>query len=558
VSDTDSQIGTDRLLPLLLVALVPLLACFPPETRGEALVGCSLLIGLAALRSLRGNSATLFAGACSVLAFGLFSALLGQSLPFALWPLSMALLALAVALAARRVAADPRVVEWVSWALLLSGTLVALHAVYQKIWGFDSLLQLVESDPLYPDRAAVITRLGRGRAFAAFATPAALGGYLAMTLPVAIAVAFRVSGLRRLAVGVSCLLQAGALFASASATATVALLAAVTLASLRVRGVRRLLIPVGVALTVLLVAVIWVRGERLIDVADREGPLYQRAGNIRVAAEIARDNPWLGAGPGSYSEQYPHYRGPGDNESRHAHNIVAELIADWGLPVGLALSLLFLSIFTLPLWRHSSDGIRLALAVGLAAFGVQNLADFGAFMPSLLWSAALIAGLLAVPPEVHRRRAGPMSLVYAAALLLALVIAVGSGRAMELRREARAEALNGAFDEAIVLSARGVRWAPWSADAAAQLAAIEFDAAVGAGEETEDLRSLMDRAGALAPERASVRALRARWRMAVEDHHGGLADLRQACRFYPREERYCAAAEEWGARLAGSNEAGGP
>jgi hypothetical protein len=150
-----------------------------------------------------------------------------------------------------------------------------------------------------------------------------------------------------------------------------------------------------------------------------------------------------------------------------------------------------------------------------------------------------------------------MSLVYAAVLMVALVIAVGSGRATELRREARAQAISGAFDEAILLSTKSVRWAPWSADAAAQLAGIEFDAGLGAGEAAEDLRSLMNRAVALAPERASVRALRARWRMAHDDHHGGWADLRQACRLYPREERYCRAAEEWSGRLAGSTEASG-
>lgn len=554
MSDTHSEHGTDRLLPLLLVALVPLLAFFPPETRGEALAGCGLLIGLAGLRGMRGNSATLFTTVFAIVSFGLCSATIRQSLSFALWPLAMGMLALAIGLAARRSARDSRLLTWVTWALILSGASVSLHAIYQSFWGFEALLRLVDGDPHYPDRAAVLTRLGRGRAFAAFATPAALGGYLAMTLPVSVGVAIRSKGVARLGAGSLCLLQAAALLASASATATAALIGALAVALWRIRAVGRLLLPAGLVLCLLLAGVVWLRGERLIDATDRQGPIHQRAGNVRVAAEIARDHPWLGAGVGGYAETYPRYRVAGDNESRRAHNLIAELVAEWGIPVGLALSGLFFAIFVGPLWRCDSDALRLPLAVGLAAFALQNLADFGAFMPSLLWTAALLAGVLARPVGAERRAPAPTTFVSACALIAAMLVAIGSGLALELRRDARAEAFAGRLDVAMQLAERGVRRAPWNADGVALLAGLEVDAAVGEVPSDDRVATRLDAAIALAPNRASLRALRARWRIERDDHHGAWADLECACRLYPREERYCLAAREWRERLIGGTE----
>ncbi|NIR60112.1 MAG: hypothetical protein GWO02_11650, partial [Gammaproteobacteria bacterium] len=66
-----------------------------------------------------------------------------------------------------------------------------------------------------------------GRAFANFSTPAALGGFLALVLPVTLERAVASAGRRRVLWAAAVVAQLVALFASASLTATAALIGAV-------------------------------------------------------------------------------------------------------------------------------------------------------------------------------------------------------------------------------------------------------------------------------------------------------------------------------------------
>ena len=59
-----------------------------------------------------------------------------------------------------------------------------------------------------------------------------------------------------------------------------------------------------------------------------------RAESARAAFEIARDHPLAGVGPGGFAEAFPQYRRAGDDESRHAFNLPAELAAEWAFLPG--------------------------------------------------------------------------------------------------------------------------------------------------------------------------------------------------------------------------------
>ena len=99
----------------------------------------------------------------------------------------------------------------------------------------------------------------------------------------------------------------------------------------------------------------------------------------------------LGVGPGAFAEVYPSVLRPGGNEVRHAHDLPLELTAELGIPLGLLATAAFGLAFLGPLLRRTRPGgWRLGVAVGLAAFAIQNLGDFTAFFPSLLWLAALL------------------------------------------------------------------------------------------------------------------------------------------------------------------------
>jgi tetratricopeptide (TPR) repeat protein len=187
--------------------------------------------------------------------------------------------------------------------------------------------------------------------------------------------------------------------------------------------------------------------------------------------------------------------------------------------------------------------------VGLAAFAVQNAADFTAFFPSLLWLAALLRGTLVAerePAPGWGRTLGRLA-VSAAALVVA-----AAGLSADARRAAAELLATGRLEEGARVAARAAALAPWDADAHLLAGASRFRAGDpgGALEETE-------RALSLAPVRPAAHAQRARIRTALGDLPGAYADLRRAADLYPAQAAYSREAEAAGRRLARAYGGGG-
>ena len=535
---------------LVVLSLLPVLALFPPETRGESMAGCATLIAVLALIGWRRSGASLSGQATLLVIAAVALPLTWVALApaAAVEPLAVGLLAGAAGLGVAGADLGHRHRRLVATVLAVVAVWVAVHALYQWAWGLDRLADVVHNDPAFPDREAILVRLGRGRPFASFATPAALGGFLILALPVTVALAWAARGTARVAWVAAAACQVGALLAAASATATAALFGSVLLAAWAWSGARRTLAVVGLASIILLGTVVLLRGERLTDLSDREGPWRLRAGNFRAAWSMVSDRPWTGVGPGGFSEAYPSYRRAGDNETRHAHNLPLELAAETGWPVGTALSLLFFGLFLHPLWRErGGTAWQRGLALGLAAFALQNLADFSAFMPSLLWTAAVLRGALTRPDTVDRAVAAPSRLLTASSLtivLLAASLAGLSGLSSNARIAARSAAFAAEPARALELASQAAGLAPWDADASLLLARITADLA---GERAADDTGLelalerADRAVALSPVRPSARELRSRIRLSAGDPLGAYADLCEAARLYPLHDGYAAA-----------------
>ena len=221
-------------------------------------------------------------------------------------------------------------------------------------------------------------------------------------------------------------------------------------------------------------------------------------------------------------------------------------------------SALFLYLFVGPLWRVSRQAgfVERGLAVGLAAFAIHNLGDYTAFMPSLLWLAALCAGVLwrparsAISAEAHaadsawvfQRTANPLldGGVFATTVLAA-VLAGLAGISGDLRFAARHAAFAGQADEARRLAERATQQAPWNADAALLASRV----AVGGGPLNaaaleRQQRALLhaERAVRLSPVRPAARQQRARVRLVLGDYPGAYADMVEATRLYPIEGQY--------------------
>jgi len=539
-------------LPLALLGTV---ALFPPESLGESMAGAGVLILLIALVGWRGVREVTRSSPLLLGVLGIFPlCLLAESPGLAIQPLALVCLAGGLGLGVAALPKDQRGKAALPVALATLGVLVALWAIYQQLWGLDALVLRLESGVRVPDQALLLERAGSGRAFAGFPTPAALGGYLILVLPVT--ASFCLEGRRagRLAALAAVSVQLAGLLATVSVTALLAILGAGVIAVLRHRRVRPAIWVGGALLLLLLAATFATRSSEMLGLDRRNHPVRLRLANYSVAVAMIEDHPLVGVGAGNFGEAYPRYRGAGDNESRHVHNLPLELGAELGVPLGLIVASFFFYLFLGPLLRTTREAAPWwrGIDIGLAAFALHNLGDFTAFLPSLLWTAALLRGWVA-RRDLRGGQQG-VGLCGAAALAgLALCVALAgiSGLARNTRQTARQAAVEQDHAAAATAARRATRLAPWHPDGWLALAQAELAGADPASPD-EALRraaSRVDRAVTLAPTRPFARDLRSRVRLARGDLPGAHADAAAAARLYPHSKEYAAARDRLAQRI---------
>lgn len=540
-----------RSLPLLALLFLPALA--PPEIHGVAMAGGAILVLLAFALAPR-RDVSLVAGFA---AGGLLLVRIAEA-PGAAWtPAASGVLALAVALSARGRLDAPWARARVAALLAISGSLVALRAIWESLVGLEATAEAVRSASSgLAWREEILGRLEQGRAYAGHVTPAAAGIFLVLALAATAGLAFAARGRLRLLAGVGAVVQLAGLAATRSLTAAGALVLVASIAGLvllrRKRAVAALAL-IGVAVAIV-VAGVALRGTSVVALDHPDSPWRLRAGNVRIAAEMAVDHPWVGVGPGGYGESFPQYRRVGDNESRHVHSLPFELAAEIGVPAGAALTLAFFVFFLRGVGRalRSGDPVRAGLALGAAAFAVHNLADFTAWLPSILWSAMVAT---AAAREGGGKGWTPRRGTAAVAVVgVAAIVAGASGLAHDARRSGLDAAARGDVEAADALLDRAARLARWDPDAALALAAARVDAAVRNPRDPEvRSRALVasERAVEASPVRASARSLRARARLVDGDLPGAFADLAEAVRLHPMRPEHRADLEALRARMAG-------
>jgi hypothetical protein len=519
-----------RAAGFLLVALLFLLALLPPEVHGSALAGAAALVTLAAALSFVSAADAAIAGAATiVLALAArFASAPGEAVE----PAALVVLALVAALATSRLRPNPATLGAASAALV---AVLGARALFDVAWGLEAAAEGIRTGAVVADADAVLNRLGQGRAYGGFSTPAALAGFLVLLLPAALAWTLSRTGRARWAGGAATLLGLAGVVATRSLTAVVAAGAALAIAALRRRIGARAVGWALAAVAALALGVALLRPDGVFSLAREDSPWRLRAGNVRVALEIAREHPGMGVGPGGYAEAFPAHRRAGDNESRFAHDLPAQLVAEWGIPAGLLLSAAFFALFVGPLlasrasWREPDA----AAALGLCAFALHNLADFTAFLPSFAIAAGVLRGALAVRPA--RPPDGPARAAFVA---VAIVAAIASGRA-GLSRDALFDARDAAAaGERALADERALRaaaLAPWDCDA--RLAAAQ---AVG----REAALAHADAAVTASPVRASARAIRAELRASLGDVPGAWSDLSKAATLYPMRDAYALRRDE--------------
>jgi O-antigen ligase len=532
-----------------LAGVLVVCAVVPPDVNGSALAVAGALVALAALLTSREVAATPGARAVWIaVPVAVFAARAALAPGAAVEPAAVATLAVVAGLAAWGARESLEGVAPIAAGAVL---FVGGRALYETLWGLDAWAARVRAMAPGTDAAAVLNRLGQGRPYGGFTTPAALGCFLAIGLPAVVSWSLGRTGRARV-LGLACALAgAGGLFATRSMTAMAALAVAIALAAARGRISPRVLAGVALVIGGALLAAGLARPDAVFVPTSQDSPWRLRAGNIRIALEIARDHPLAGVGPGGYAEAFPGYRRDGDNESRHAHDLPAELVAEWGIPAGLVLAALFFWIFLAPVTAAAAPPKTFAsgLSIGLAAFALHNLVDFTAFLPSLLLAAAVLRGLLG------GRAAGPLAgrVLRAAWVGLACFIALvvsGSGLAKDALFDARTAAVDGARAEALRSAGRAAVWAPWDPDPPLFAAEARIDAGDAAASVADAGRAVRR-----APTRPSARWARAQARAATGDAAGAFADLVEASRLYPMHADYARQRDQLGEALRKASEA---
>ena len=254
---------------------------------------------------------------------------------------------------------------WVLGGIAVSALIEGSVATYEQFTGNDQFGFVTTA-------GAVVTR-----ATAGLGQPNQLGGFLVILVPFILA-GFLIARRGRPFFAVSLLFAVLGIYASFSRGAIIALVAIPLFFLPR----RQLLILLPAFLVVLLIATPGVIRERFDSLSTSGNEVATRTDIWRAAIDIWETHPVVGAGAGSFPDEYAKARISGkrylpDTQVEpppHAHNVFLQALAETGL-IGL-LSLLAILILAL----RTGILVRRSQLRWLSLLGTASIASIGAFL----------------------------------------------------------------------------------------------------------------------------------------------------------------------------------
>jgi O-antigen ligase len=299
---------------------------------------------------------------------------------------------------------------------------LALGTLAVCLYGFDQYFRSFREAPSWeliyrihgrgPDAARVLQKLQDARVFSTFVYPNTLGGFLVVAFGAAVAALWRWRGRFTTAAFVALVVLVAAAMGfvlvltksnGAFLAVGVALLAALIL--LRAPLQQKMLFG---AIVVLVLASAFAVGYGHARISGGLATLGARADYWRAAAQIARDKPLLGWGPGTFGENYvrfikaEEFSGSAQpEEPRMAHNSFLQMASD----SGVVSMLLFAVMWLVGIWRAAvayrrtvadppSAIIWLAVFAGLVGWAAHNLVDFDLYIPGVAGVAFVLLGVV--------------------------------------------------------------------------------------------------------------------------------------------------------------------
>ena len=256
--------------------------------------------------------------------------------------------------------------------------------------------------------------LAGGRRVAPLLNENHLGGFLAMGVPLLLAVGIdeRDRGRRLIWIGASTFTAAMAVlsFSRGAIAATVGGVLLLTAFIVFLRFVRR---GRGSQLRgdpVRLLFLTFAAGVGLALYTGSE-TLFTEFGNhdtskLQVALkglELAVNHPWFGVGRGAFASVFVEHLG---TTTRYVYpeNILAQWASEWGIPMAALVLVTIIVVLSRAVLRSRSV-IRLGATAGIMAIGLQNLVDFSLEMLGVAVVAAALVTVAITPSEQERDRA---------------------------------------------------------------------------------------------------------------------------------------------------------
>ena len=185
---------------------------------------------------------------------------------------------------------------------------------------------------------------------------------------------------------------------------------------------------------------------------------YQAWGH---AVSMLQDHPWLGTGHGAFAQAFTRWASVGDVAYSHVENSYLQTVVDWGIPGGLALSLIGALAVLAGIRKWQQTPLEAGALGALASLAVHELADFSVELPVVTMVAILLLVML-LSPRLIDTRPDRARARWIRGGLLAAAVAVCVIAATPLGRTARASAENieGAPAEKLALAAAAVERHP--------------------------------------------------------------------------------------------------
>ncbi|MFA5167957.1 MAG: O-antigen ligase family protein [Candidatus Omnitrophota bacterium] len=266
--------------------------------------------------------------------------------------------------------------------IVLTALLISFLAIFQYFFGFQLLLNYVRETRLAD--SFVLEKIAERRVFFPFPTPAILGGYLAMILPLTLSPKKKILFLLPLALALLLTKSLGAFLSLAIVFTAFFLMCA---HSRLKKGLA--LLALGMILGCLFAVRADNPKQHLLPIFS----MVSRFNYWKDTWEIIRTHPLTGVGFGNFDLA----------GSRYAHNSFLQLWAETGIAPIVSFLWLIATILKNS-WRPSERRLTTGLVAGVCVFLVHNLMDFSFFLPAVSSIWWIMLGLLYFPASQGEKK----------------------------------------------------------------------------------------------------------------------------------------------------------